>query len=487
VEDAAQYARIRDVLARAGYTDEGVVKVLGVDSLSRLRDRRLPALLQRTGGGTPLDTLVRLFILDQPVAHAAAARAIAPMTVDEWAAMLLVERDGEVVRPCVQLRCYQGMVLAYDFLRRGKGGVRRDYVMSVSPSTLVLLGMTVRRQNRAALDLGSGCGIQAFVAAAHSDRVVGVDTNPRAIAIARFNAGLNAIDNVEFREGSMFAPVAGERFDLIVSNPPFIISPDNRHLFLNSGEDDDAICRKLAQSAPGYLAEGGYCIFNANWAIVDGEDWHARLAGWFAGTGCDAFVVGQGIVETAEYAASLIEVGDDTPEYLRLFDEWMAYYRARRIVAVGRGVIVMQRTSAHRNWFEADVGPVEFAFPSGEDVRRLIEARTYLHSLGEDGLLDARLRVSDNVRLEQTLKRSDVGWLPVSGLLRRVDGLAYSGSIDATTAALVAKYDGQRPVRAHLDDLAAALDAPLHAVTPGALAIIRRLVEQGFLLPDGIA
>jgi len=85
------------------------------------------------------------------------------------------------------------------------------------------------------------------------------------------------------------------------------------------------------------------------------------------------------------------------------------------------------------------------------------------------------------------LKRSDAGWLPVSGLLRRVEGLAYSGSIDATTAALVAKYDGQRPVRAHLDDLAAALDAPLHAVTPGALAIIRRLVEQGFLLPDGIA
>jgi SAM-dependent methyltransferase len=484
--DAAQYASVRDVLARAGYTDEGVVKVLGVDSLSRLRDRRLPALLRRTGGGTPLDTLVRMFILDQPVDAEAAARAFAPMTVDDWSTTRLVERVDDTVRPCVQLRCYQGMVLAYDFLRRDKGGVRRDYVMSVSPSTLVLLGMTVRRKNRAALDLGAGCGIQAFAAAGHSDRVVAVDTNPRAIAIGRFNAGLNGIGNVDFREGSMFEPVAGETFDLIVSNPPFIISPDNRHLFLNSGEDDDAMCRNLARMAPTFLNDGGYCIFNANWAVVEGEDWRTRLAGWFAGTGCDAFVVGQGIVDTAEYAASLIEIGDDMPEYLRLFDSWMAYYRARRIASIGRGVIVMQRTGAHENWFDADVGPVELSFPSGEDIRRLIEVRTYLRSLGENGLLDARLRVADNVRLEQTSKRANGAWTPVSGQLRRIDGLAYAGAVDATTAALVAKYDGQRPVRAHIDELAAVLNAPADTITPGALAIIRRLIEQGFLLPDSV-
>jgi hypothetical protein len=100
----AQYARIREVLARAGYTDEGVVKVLGVDSLSRLRDRRLPALLRRTGGGTSLDTLVRMFILDQAVDAEAAARAFAPMTVDQWSTANLVERVDDKVRPCVGAR-----------------------------------------------------------------------------------------------------------------------------------------------------------------------------------------------------------------------------------------------------------------------------------------------------------------------------------------------------------------------------------------------
>ena len=61
----------------------------------------------------------------------------------------------------------------------------------------------------------------------------------------------------------MFGPVPGEIFDLIVSNPPFIISPDNRHFFLNSGMDSDDVCRRIVTELPKFLNEGGYCIFNA--------------------------------------------------------------------------------------------------------------------------------------------------------------------------------------------------------------------------------
>ena len=139
VLDPGDYGRIRDVLARAGYTDEGVVKALGVDTLSRLREKKVPALLRRTRGGTPLETLIRLFILDQPVDASSVARALAPMMPDDWIAFGLLEADGPQIYASVQLRCYQGLVLAYDFPRRGQGGVRSDYVMGVSPSSLVLL------------------------------------------------------------------------------------------------------------------------------------------------------------------------------------------------------------------------------------------------------------------------------------------------------------------------------------------------------------
>lgn len=480
------YGRIRDVLDRAGYTDERIVKLMGVDSLSRLGERKLPPLLRRTGGGSPLETLVRLFILDQDVDAAAAQRALAPMTPESWVTMGLIEpADPGRYGASVQLRCYQGLVLAYDFTRRGRGGVRPDFVMSVSPSTLVLLGMTVRRKNRAALDLGSGCGIHALIAASHSDRVVGVDVNPRALAMARFNAGLNTIDNVEFRDGDMFAAVEGETFDLVVSNPPFIIQPESRHIFLNSGTDDDDICRRLAQDAPRFLNDGGFCIFNANWAVIDGQDWKARLAEWFTGAGCDVLVIGQGVVDIGEYAASLIEVGhDEQAEYLRLFDRWMDYYAQRKIVSIGRGVIVMRKAGGRPNWFDIEDGPTEVTFPSGDDVRQLVELRTFLHRLRDDrDLLTVRLRLAPNVRFEQTSEPVNGAWRQVSGQLRRVIGLGYSGAADAITAALVARYDGQRSVKEHLDELAAAVNMPAASIEPSALAIIRRLVAQGFLIP----
>src|ERR1043166_3379664 len=180
-EKPADYQRMREVLAAADYTDKGITQVLGVDTLNRLGERKFPVLLRRASGKTPLETLIRLFILGEPVDIEAAAGTLAPMTVDDWVNIGLVSQNGSWVQPAVQLRCYQGMVIAYDFIRRGPGGLQRDYVMGVSPSSLVLASMTVRRSIRSALDLGTGCGIQAFLAAGHSEDVVGVDCNARAL------------------------------------------------------------------------------------------------------------------------------------------------------------------------------------------------------------------------------------------------------------------------------------------------------------------
>ncbi len=485
VSNTEEYQQIRDVLASADYTDRGVTQVLGVDSLNRLGERKFPVLMRRTAGGTPLETLIRLFILGQMVDEAAATRAFAPMPLEDWAKIGLVALSDSEVRPSVQLRCYQGMVIAYDFVRRGPGGVEPDYVMGVSPSSLVLASMTVRRPIGAALDLGAGCGIQAFLAAPHSQRVVGIDRNRRALAISQFNAQLNQIGNVEFREGDMFQPVAGETFDLIVSNPPFIISPDDRHLFLNSGLEGDEICRRIAREAPGFLSEGGYCIFNANWAVVEGEDWRARLAGWFENTGCDGLVILQDVLDLGEYAASLIEVGNnEQAEYSRHFGEWMDYYTARHMTGIGQGVIIMRRAGRRQNWFAVEDPPKKITFPSGDDVALLVELRSFLRSLRhESDLLDACLRLAPNARLEQVHEAAAGIWQPVSGRLYRVGGLEFSGSLDGHSAAALAKLDGRLPLREWLGQLAAALNADPAAFTPSARAIIRRLIEQGFLLP----
>ena len=110
---------MREVLAAADYTDKGITQVLGVDTLNRLGERKFPVLLRRASGKTPLETLIQLFILGEPVDIAAAARAFAPMALDEWVNIGLVSQNGSLVHPTVQLRCFQGLVIAYDFIRRG--------------------------------------------------------------------------------------------------------------------------------------------------------------------------------------------------------------------------------------------------------------------------------------------------------------------------------------------------------------------------------
>jgi len=162
----------------------------------------------------------------------------------------------------------------------------------------------------------------------------------------------------------------------------------------------------------------------------------------------------------------------------------MDYYAERKIVNIGRGVIVMRKAGGRPNWFDVIVGPAEVTFPSGDDVAQLVELHTFLHGLRDDrDLLDVRLRLAPNVRFEQTSQAVDGAWTQTSGRLRRVNGLGFAGAADPTTAALVVRYDGQRAVRDHLTELAAAAKMPVASIEPSALAIIRRLVEQGFLVP----
>ncbi len=72
------------------------------------------------------------------------------------------------------------------------------------------------------LDLGTGSGVGALFAARRGFRVVAVDVNPEAVRCARVNALLHHLeDRIEARQGDLFAPVAGERFDLVLFNPPF--------------------------------------------------------------------------------------------------------------------------------------------------------------------------------------------------------------------------------------------------------------------------
>ncbi|MGH8060858.1 MAG: peptide chain release factor N(5)-glutamine methyltransferase [Pseudoxanthomonas sp.] len=158
--------------------------------------------------------------------------------------------------------------------------------LTVSPATLIprpetelLVELALARlpAGRAArvADLGTGSGAIALALARERPdlAVVATDASSAALAVARGNAQANALGNVEFREGSWFEPLAGERYDLIASNPPYIAEGDPHlaslqyepGLALTSGADGLDAIRVIVAAAPGHLQPGGWLLLEHGW------------------------------------------------------------------------------------------------------------------------------------------------------------------------------------------------------------------------------
>src|SRR5579872_4302342 len=241
-EQRSAIAAFRGLLDTHGFATAAVPAALGGALRSDFHLRAdLPLYLRRLAGPAPINTLIKLFVLDQVVDAALVAEAVAPLDIVDVQSLGLIELTPAGVRARVRLSGYVDLILAHDVYDEHLGELKPDHVLDVNPTTITLSNLTVRRRAARALDLGTGCGVLALVAARHAGHVVGTDTNPRALNMAAFNARLNGIENVEWRSGSLFEPVAGERFDLVVCNPPYVISPVSRYEFRDGGRRGDAL------------------------------------------------------------------------------------------------------------------------------------------------------------------------------------------------------------------------------------------------------
>jgi release factor glutamine methyltransferase len=144
-------------------------------------------------------------------------------------------------------------------------------VLIPRPETELLVELALARNPSSVLDLGTGSGALALAIKRHlpGARVVAVDSSARALALARDNARRLGLE-VAFREGAWFAPVAGERFDLVVSNPPYVAEGDP-HLAegdlrfepraaLVAGADGLDAIRAIAAGAGACLNAGGWLL-----------------------------------------------------------------------------------------------------------------------------------------------------------------------------------------------------------------------------------
>ncbi|MFJ9564771.1 methyltransferase [Streptomyces fuscichromogenes] len=489
--DAA--ARLRAALLDASFTADGLLDLLGAPAYAALaRSETVPAL-RATRGDTPLETLVRLFLLQQPVPH---ARVVGVLPVDDlvdsgWLARV----GGDEFAATVDVRPYGGpdgedwfIVSDLGCAVGGAGGIGQRHegvVLGVGGASTTLAGITVRTPVAAALDLGTGSGIQALHAAQHATRVTATDVNPRALHITALTLALSGAPAAELNEGSLFEPVKdGETFDLIVSNPPFVISPGARLTYRDGGMGGDDLCRSLVQQAGERLSEGGFAQFLANWQHVAGEDWQDRVRSWVP-RGCDAWIVQREVQDVNQYAELwLRDSGDhrgDSTEYQARYDAWLDEFEARKVKGVGFGWITLRRTGAAVPSVTVEEWPHPIEQPLGETIRAHFDRLDYLRAHDDADLLEGHFRLAVEVVQEQVgLPGAED---PEHVVLRQHRGMRRATKVDTVGAGFAGVCDGTLSAGRILDAIAQLMGEDPVLLRDRTPAQIRLLVEQGFLEP----
>ncbi|WP_119294190.1 class I SAM-dependent methyltransferase [Streptomyces sp. YIM 130001] len=488
-------ARLREAFLAAGFTVDGLLDLLGAPAYTALaRSETVPALRATRGDG-PLPTLVRLFLLQENVPH---ARVSGVLPVDDCLAAGWLTADGEdaggELRANVDVRPYGGpsgedwyIVSDLGCAVGGAAGIGshdEGVVLGVGGASTTLAGLTVRTPVASALDLGTGSGIQALHAAQHATRVTATDLNPRALHITRLTLALSGAPDAELVEGSLFEPVGDARYDLIVSNPPFVISPGARLTYRDGGMAGDDLCRTLVQEAGERLNEGGYAHFLANWQHVAGEEWQDRLRSWVP-RGCDAWIVQREVQDVTQYAELwLRDAGDHRTEpdaYAARYEAWLDEFEELRTRAVGFGWITLRKSGAQEPSIVAEEWPHPVEQPLGETTRAHFERQDWLRAHDDAALLAGHFKLADEVVQEQVgLPGSED---PEHVVLRQHRGMRRATQVDTVGAGFAGVCDGTLSAGRILDAIAQLVGEDPVVLRERSPEQIRLLVEQGFLEP----
>lgn len=409
--DGELVGRLRADLRMADWTVDRVDRLLSPMAKAAMeRDQLVPAALELEGVVAPSATLTRLFVLAEPVSRQDVDAALPTLGAEGARRLGLVDLaggvGGDVVVAKVDLRPHSAQIpvvgdmgevvdsavhewwIASDLSQAQTGEPpAEDYVLGIAAATTNLLGLTMRQRVGAAMDLGCGCGVLALYLAKHADRVVATDISARACQLTRFNALLNEIE-LDVRQGSLFEPVEGEQFDLITSNPPFVITPQSVRERLNleyrdGGLERDSLIPLVIKQSVGHLNPGGVLQMLANWEIQgDPDGWAVRPSDWVeeaaapvveAGGDVDAWVVQRDLVDVAQYAEWWMRdaLGDGVPkrEWAREYREWLNDFRAARVAYVGLGSLALRVGAARGEQVQVSHSGTELTGGGGDGGR----------------------------------------------------------------------------------------------------------------------
>ena len=478
IPDAAATKDLGFALRSVRYSEAAVHDLLGEDAYSRGEDeapadeRRLPE--------SPVATVVRLFFLQRSVATDEAVRALGRNGVEALETTGLAAVGDEVV-PRVRILPIGRLLVTADGYAQGDDPA--DYVAVYTPTSRLCDSLTPRPRIARALDVGSGSGIHALLAAAHAEHVVATDVNARALAFTELNAALNGVTNVECRRGSLFEPVAGETFDLITCNAPYVVSPESRWAYRDSGLQADEISERVVREAAAHLTDGGFATLLVSWLAEDEDEPDVRVLEWAERTGCDSWILSVWESDPLSHASewnSHLE-GD---EFSRALDEWTAYFDGLGVGWISEGAVLLHKRPGGG---EARIDSVESddVDVADEQIRRAFAVRAQLAELDtEDELLQARPSLELAFLMEQELEPQHGRASIVASRIQLTEGTNSALEVEPGVLDVVASLDGRTQLGEVIRTVTGRLalsKADASRLECDAVQTVRELLELGAL------
>lgn len=436
--------------------------------------------------------LTALFMLGEPVSAAALETALPRTGVAGALSIGLVvptqsASSEQHYAPAVDLRPHEaqdvhGSVrwwVASDLGELVTGqALAPDHVLGIGRAGLTLAALTPRKPVETALDLGVGCGIQTLYLLRHARQVVATDISTRALEFTAFNVALAGVDStrVQLRRGNLLEPVAGQRFDLIVSNPPFVITPPSvRQAGLPLMEYRDAggpILPALVRGLEDHLNPDGVAVMLGNWEHREGTSWRTSVNQWI-GKSLDAWIIQREVQDPVEYAAMWLRNGGLTPERSAVAFEnalaaWQEDFDSRQVSGVGMGYLVFHAPSVAATSgpggtaLEGQTAPEEPASDAaapgavvepwrvleevptsgqgalGEHIAQVIAAHEALRGLDDAQVAALKLRTASGLSKEEALTPTPV---PTAPVIRQAEGFGRVIAVGMPEVALLSASD----------------------------------------------
>lgn len=448
---------------------------------------RLAAALEHTSDASALSTALRLFTLGVPVGMSAVREALGEALTAALISRRLLIAHAEEIRSRFAVGFSGEAAVAQDFLAYRAEDEQDDFVTPVAGATRILATLTVPSPGGGALEIGTGQGLPITFASQWARRAVGTDVSPRALEAASLTAELNNRANVELRLGSLFEPIKeGERFDSVLCNPPFVISPSGASEALagSSADPSSSFTERVVRGVPAVLGEKGFAVILGNWAHSRDDDWAEPIRAWTDASGCDVMTLRIRADTPHSYATNWRR----EMRLLQPFrppapvEAWLDLLARMGAGAISFGVVILRRRDG-ANWFFAEARNTAGMQPgAGEQIRRWFDGRTRLvEAGGVSRLLDHSPRLNESAELSGRPTGSKGSASLTSGLLTQRQGWPEAMRVEALPLAVLCGCDGRTTLRQAIASAAAHHKMSAAGLEKLLAPNITRWFEMGYL------